>query len=84
FLLIVYVLSHPLIIICAVAYFIFNGSFLYILYYIVGIFLLVTVEDRLLKMVAIDSALKNKTYFVELYKRGAIKVKNIFDPYIQM
>lgn len=84
FLQMVYVLSHPLIIICTVAYFVFNGFFLYILYYIAGIFLLVTAEDKLLKRVAIDSALKNKTYFVELYKRRAIKIKDIFDPYIPM
>jgi hypothetical protein len=83
FVLMVYVLSHPLIIICTVAYFIFSGFFLSIAYYAVGIFLLVTLEDRLLKKVAIDSALKNKTYFVELYKRGAIKVKDIFDPFIE-
>ena len=84
FVLMVYVLSHPLMIICAFSYFIFSGSFLSILYYIVGIFLLVALEGWLLKKVAIDSALKNKTYFVELYKRGAIKIKDVFDPYIQM
>ena len=83
FILMVYVLSHPLIIICTVAYFIFSGFFLSIAYYIVGIFLLVTLEDRLLRKVAIDSALKNRTYFVELYKRGAIKIKDIFDPFIE-
>jgi hypothetical protein len=83
FILMVYVLSHPLMIICTVAYFIFSGSFLSIAYYIVGVFLLVTLEDWLLKKVAIDSALKNRTYFVELYKRGAIKIKDVFDPFIE-
>jgi hypothetical protein len=83
FLLMVYILSHPLTIICAIAYFIFNGTFLYILYYVVGIFLLVTAEDKLLKRVAIGSALKSERYFVELYKRGAIKIRDIFDPYIE-
>jgi len=84
FVLMVHILSHPLTIICTTAYFIFSASFLYILYYIGGIFLLVTLESMLLRKVAVASAMKNKTYFVELYKRGAIKVKDIFDPYIQM
>ncbi len=80
----VYLLSHPLIIIGVVSYFIFNGFFLAIAYYIFGIFLLATLEGRILRKIAIDSAVKDKTYFVELYKRGAIKIKDIFDPYIQM
>ena len=80
----VYLLSHPLIVIGVIAYFILNGFFLAIVYYMFGIFLLVTLEGRILRKVAIDSALKDKTYFAELHKRGAIKIKDIFDPYIQM
>ena len=84
FILMVYVLSHPLIIICTVTYLIFSGFFLFILYYIVGVFLLVTLEDRFLRKIAIASALKDKTHFIELYEKGAIKIKDIFDPYIPM
>lgn len=78
---IVYLYSHPLTIICVLLFLLVMGEFLFILYYGVGLTILLLLENYIVKKVTISSVLKNKSVFDELYKNGVIKIKEIFDPH---
>ena len=76
---VVYLFSHPITIIGIVIFLLVMGEFFFILYYAVGLIILLILEDYLVKKVTILSALKRKSVFDELYKNGVIKIKEIFD-----
>ena len=78
---VVYLFSHPITIIGVVIFLRVMGEFFFILYYAVGLIILLILEDYLVKKVTILSALKKKSVFDELYKNGVIKIKEIFDPH---
>ena len=75
----VYLFSHPVTIIGVVIFLLVMREFFFILYYAVGLTLLLVLEDYIVKKVTILSALKRKSVFDELYKNGVIKIKEIFD-----
>jgi hypothetical protein len=77
----VYIFSHPFTIIGVVIFLLVMGEFFFILYYAVGLTILLVLEDYLVKKVTLLSALKKKSVFDELYKNGVIKIKEIFDPH---
>jgi hypothetical protein len=78
---IVYIFSHPITIISVLIFLLFMGEFFFILYYAVGLTILLVLENYLVKKVTITSVLKNKSVFDELYKNGVIKIKEMFDPH---
>jgi hypothetical protein len=77
----VYIFSHPFTIIGVVIFLLVMGEFFFILYYAVGLTILLVLEDYLVKKVTLLSALKKRSVFDELYKNGVIKIKEIFDPH---
>ena len=78
---IIYLLSHPFTIICVLIFLLIIGEFLFLLYYGLGLVILLALEDYLVKRVTLSSVLKNKSVFDELYKSGVIKIREIFDPH---
>ena len=80
----VYVFSHPFTIIGVLIFLLLMGEFFFILYYAVGLVILLILEDYIVRKVTLSSVLKNKSVFDELYKHGVIKVKEIFDPHHQI
>jgi hypothetical protein len=77
----VYLCSHPLVILLVVIFLLIKGQFLFVLYYVVGLFVVIVLENYLMQKITVSSAMKNKSAFDELYRKGVIKIREIFDPY---
>ena len=69
------VYSFPLTVIGVIFASVFVEHYLYILYYLIGLFGLITFEDYLSKATTIDSALINHNVFNNLHRRGVIYIR---------
>lgn len=72
--------SFPLTVVGVIFASIFVDYYLGILYYIVGLFGLITFEDYLSKVSTINSALENQNVFVNLHRRGVIRIREAMTP----
>jgi len=74
------VYSYPLTIIGVIFASVFLDCYLYILYYLVGLFGLIALEDYLSRTSTIHSAMYNRNVFTELCRRGVISVRDAVNP----
>jgi len=74
------VYSFPLTVIGVIFASVFVEHYLYILYYLIGLFGLITFEDYLSKATTINSALINQNVFINLHRRGVIYIREAISP----
>jgi hypothetical protein len=74
------VYSFPLTVVGVIFASVFVDHYLYILYYLIGLFGLITFEDHLSKVTTINSALTNHNVFSNLQRRGVIYVREAVSP----
>jgi hypothetical protein len=72
--------SFPLTVIGVIFTSVFVDHYLYILYYLVGLFAFITLEDYLSQASTINSALENQNVFVNLHRRGVIHIREAVSP----
>ncbi|MBN2515353.1 MAG: hypothetical protein JXC33_04900 [Deltaproteobacteria bacterium] len=72
--------SFPLTVVGVIFASIFADHYIYILYYLVGLFGFITFEDYLSKVSTINSALENQNVFVNLHRRGVICIREAIHP----
>ena len=78
--LLVRIYSFPLTIVGVIFTSIFVDSYLYILSYVIGLFVLIAAEDYLSEVTTINSALENQNIFANLQRRGVIYIRDVVDP----
>jgi hypothetical protein len=74
------VYSFPLTIVGVIFASVFLDCYLYILYYLIGLFGLIALEDYLSRAATIHSAMYNRNAFTELCRRGVISVRDAVNP----
>lgn len=72
--LVVVAYSFPLTAICAIGFLVLSQRYLFIAFYLIGLFLLIATEITLLKRITIHSALNDERVFNDLYRKGVIKI----------
>lgn len=72
--------SFPLTVVGVIFTSIFVDHYIYILYYLIGLFGFISFEDYLSKVSTINSALANQNVFVNLHRRGVICIKEAIRP----
>ncbi len=78
------VYSFPLTIIGVIFASVFIDRYLYILYYVIGLFAIITLEEHLSRVTTIQSALKNQNTFSHLYRQGVIYIRDLVDPHMSV
>jgi len=73
----VFLYTNPFIIVGAAAVFVFLKCYLCILYYLVGVFALILIEDFLQQRMAVQSSLRDKETFDEMRRRGVLMIREI-------
>lgn len=74
------VYSFPLTILGVVFASVFLDQYLFILYYVVGLFGFISLEEYLSMVTTVNSVLDNQHVFSKLQRRGIIHVRDIVDP----
>lgn len=74
--------SFPLTVVGVIFASVFVDHYLYILYYLIGLFGLITFEDYLSKVTTIHSVLTNQNVFTNLQRRGVIYIREAISPNI--
>jgi hypothetical protein len=72
--------SFPLTVVGVIFTSIFVDHYIYILYYLIGLFGFISFEDYLSKVSTINSALANQNVFVNLHRRGVICIREAIRP----
>jgi len=76
------VYSFPLTVVGVIFASVFVDHYLYILYYLIGLFGLITFEDYLSKVSTINSVLTNQNIFTNLQRRGVIYIREAMNPHV--
>ncbi len=72
--------SFPLTIVGVIFSSVFVDSYMYILFYVIGLFVLIAAEDYLSEATTINSALTNQNIFSNLQRRGVIYIRDVVGP----
>ena len=72
--------SFPLSIVGVIFSSVFVDSYMYILFYVIGLFVLIAAEDYLSEATTINSALTNQNIFSNLQRRGVIYIRDVVGP----
>ncbi len=73
----IFLYTHPFAIIGAVAVFVSMKCYLCILYYLVGVFALILIEDFLQQKMAVQFSMRDKETFDEMRRRGVLKIHEV-------
>ncbi|HEU19837.1 MAG TPA: hypothetical protein ENO00_10780 [Deltaproteobacteria bacterium] len=76
------VYSYPLTIIGVIFASVFIDRYLYILFYVIGLFGTITLEEHLSRVATIHSALENQNIFSHLQRHGVIYVRELMDTHV--
>ena len=72
--------SFPLTIVGVIFSSVFVDSYMYILFYVIGLFVLIAAEGYLSEATTINSALTNQNIFSNLQRRGVIYIRDVVGP----
>lgn len=73
----VFLYTYPFTIVGAIAAFVFVKCYLCILYYLVGVFALILIEDFFQQKMAVQSSLRDRETFDEMRRRGVLKIHEV-------
>lgn len=76
------VYSFPLTIIGVIFTSVFIDRYLYILFYVIGLFAIITLEEHLSRVTTIQSALENQNIFSHLQRQGVIYIRELMDTHM--
>ncbi len=72
---IVVVYSFPLTVLCAIGFLFLREQYLFIAFYLMGLFLLIASEITILRRITINSAMNDEGVFNDLYRKGVIRIR---------